>query len=189
MRTPSWVSDDEYLALERAAMTKHELVNGHVVAMAGATPRHNAIVANVLGALVSQLCGKGCRPLASDQRVHVPATGLYSYPDVTIVCGELGLHPKDAMTITNPKVIIEVLSEGTEAFDRGAKFAHYRGIESLQTYVMVAHHEARVERYERGSAGEWVFHESIGEASSLVLGAVGASVALADVYADLPPLP
>jgi Uma2 family endonuclease len=188
MQTPSLVSDDEYLVLERAATTKHELVNGHVVAMAGATPRHNAMVANVLASLVPQLRGRGCRPLASDQRVHVPATGLYAYPDVTIVCGELAFHPKDAMTITNPKVIIEVLSDGTEAFDRGAKFAHYRGIPSLQTYVLITQHEPRVERYERGSGAEWVFHETVGESSSLALDAVGATIGLADLYADLPPL-
>lgn len=188
MRTTSRVSDDEYLALERASETKHELVNGHVVAMAGATPRHNAIVANVLASLVPQTRGRGCRPLASDQRVFVPASGLYSYPDVTIICGDFALHPKDSMTVTNPKVIIEVLSEGTEAFDRGAKFAHYRGIPSLQTYVMIAQHETRVERYERGAGAEWIFHESLGEAASLELGAVGAMIPLADVYADLPPL-
>jgi Uma2 family endonuclease len=188
MQTTPRVSDDEYLARERASETKHELVNGHVVAMAGATPRHNAMVANVLAALVPRLRGKGCRPLASDQRVYVPATGLYSYPDITIVCGDLGLHPKDSMTITNPKVIIEVLSAGTEAFDRGAKFAHYRGIPSLQTYVMIAQHEERVERYERGAGAEWIFHESLGESSSLELVAVAASIALPDIYADLPPL-
>lgn len=188
MRTTSRVSDDEYLALERESETKHELVNGHVVAKAGATPRHNAIVANVLASLVPQTRGRGCRPLASDQRVFVPASGLYSYPDVTIICGDFALHPNDSMTLTNPKVIIEVLSEGTEAFDRGAKFAHYRGIPSLQTYVMIAQHEHRVERYERGSGAEWVFHESVGAAASLDIGVVGASVLLSDVYADLPPL-
>ncbi len=188
MQTPSFVSADEYLALERAATTKHELVNGHVVAMAGATPRHNAIVANVLASLVPQLRGKGCRPLASDQRVHVPATGLYSYPDITVVCGELAIHSKDGMTITNPKVIIEVLSEGTEAFDRGAKFAHYRGIRSLQTYVLITQHEPRVERYERGSGAEWVFHETVGVTASLALDAVGATLSLDDLYADLPAL-
>lgn len=188
MQTTPRVSDDEYLQRERAAETKHELVNGHVTAMAGATPRHNAIVANLLASLVAQLRGKGCRPLASDQRVHVPSTGLYAYPDVTVVCGELLFHPKDAMTITNPKVLVEVLSEGTEAFDRGAKFAHYRGIPSLQTYVMIAQHEERVERYERGSGAEWIFKESTGLSSQLELGTVGASIALADIYADLPAL-
>ncbi len=186
MHNPSRVSEQEYLALERAAEIKHELVNGLVVAMAGATPRHNAIVANVLAALVAQLRGKGCRPLASDQRVHVPTTGLYAYPDVSVACGELALHADDPMSITNPKLIIEVLSEGTEAFDRGAKFAHYRSIASLQTYVIIAQHEARVERYERGSGAEWVFHEAVGESSSLTLDAVGATLVLSDVYADLP---
>ena len=188
MQTTSRISDDEYLALERASETKHELVNGHVVAMAGATPRHNAMVANVLASLVPQLRGKGCRPLASDQRVHVPATGLYSYPDITIVCGDLELHPKDSMTITNPRVIIEVLSEGTEAFDRGAKFAHYRGIPSLQAYVMIAQNEERVERYERGTGAAWIFHEAVIATASLELAAVGASIVLSDIYADLPPL-
>ena len=98
MQTPSRIADDEYLALERVATTKHELVNGHVVAMTGATPRHNAMVANVLASLVPQLRGKGCPPLASDQRVHVPATGLYSYSDVTIVCVDPAFHPNGCST-------------------------------------------------------------------------------------------
>ena len=81
-----------------------------------------------------------------------------------------------------------MLSEGTEAFDRGAKFAHYRGIASLQTYVLITQHEPRVERYERGSRAEWVFHETVDEESSVALDAVGAMMALAHLYADLPPL-
>jgi Uma2 family endonuclease len=180
------VSDDEYLALERAASDKHELVNGRVMAMSGATPRHNAIVLNVASGLLGLLRGKGCRPLASDQRVHVPATGLYTYPDVIVVCGSLELHPRDSMTVVNPRVIVEVLSATTEAYDRGAKFAHYRSIVSLQTYVMLSPDEPRVERYERGDAGLWVLHEAVGLEASLELPALAVTLALRDLYADLP---
>ena len=187
MQPSTRASAEDYLARERGAETKHEFVNGHIVAMAGASPRHNAIVANLLAALVGRLRGQGCRPLASDQRIHVPATGLYTYPDVSVVCGELELHPKDAMTVLNPRVLIEVLSAGTEAHDRGAKFAHYRGLASVQTYVMVSQHEERVERFERGPGGVWVLHESVGLESALELPALTTSVPLGEIYADLPP--
>src|SRR5947209_4150471 len=141
MQPISRMTEDEYLARERVASSKSELVNGQAVAMAGASPRHNAIVRNLLLALGSRLRGKPCQPYPSDLRVHVPATGLYAYPDVTIVCAPIEHHPKDEATVMNPRVIIEVLSAGTEAFDRGAKFAHYRSIASLRTYVLVGGEE------------------------------------------------
>lgn len=122
------VTADEYLARERTATEKSELVNGVMVAMAGASKRHNAIVANLLIALGNRLRGTPCRPYPSDMRVHVPATGLFTYPDVTIFCGSPESLNKDSETFLNPRVIIEVLSDKTEAFDRGAKFAHYRSI-------------------------------------------------------------
>ncbi len=179
------VTEDEYLARERSAETKHELINGQMVAMAGARPRHNAIVANLVVALGARLRGSGCRPLGSDQRIYVPATGLYTYPDVSIVCGEPALHPKDDLTITNPRVLFEVLSEGTEAYDRGAKFGHYRSIASLETYVMVTQGEARAERYDRLQEG-WHLVEAVGGDAVLELRTVQISIPLSELYVDLP---
>jgi Uma2 family endonuclease len=179
------VSEDEYLARERVAETKHELIHGQMVAMAGGSIRHNAMVANLVAALHARLRGKGCLTLPSDQRTHVPATGLYTYPDVTIICGDPQRHRKDSETILNPRVLVEVLSKSTEGYDRGAKFAHYRSIESLQTYLMINLDEPRVERYERGE-GVWTLHDVVGEEAILELPALGISVSLGELYGDLP---
>lgn len=180
------VTEDEYLALERKASERHELVNGQIVAMAGATPRHNALVTNTVVALANRPRGKGCRPLASDQRIHVPATGLFTYPDIVVVCGAIELHPRDPMTVLNPRSIVEVLSPTTEAYDRGARFAHYRSITSLRSYVMLSHDEVRLERFERGEAGVWSLHESVGLGALAQLPGLEVSVPLAELYADLP---
>lgn len=180
------VTEDEYLAREKTATEKSELVNGVVLAMAGASMRHNAIVRNLIFLLTAQLRGKPCQPYPSDVRVHVPATGLFTYPDATVFCGPPESLKKDSETFINPRVIIEVLSEKTEAFDRGAKFAHYRSIASLQTYVLVSQDEPRVEWYERESDGGFKLHEAVGESSVVSLPRIEASLSLSDLYADLP---
>lgn len=178
------VSEDEYLARERSASFKSELVNGHIIAMAGASLRHNAIVRNVLLGLARRLRGKPCQPYPSDVRMHVPATGLYTYPDISIVCPPIARHPKDTETILNPVVLIEVLSPKTEAFDRGAKFAHYRSIPSLRTYVLVSQDEPRVEWFEL--TNHWELREAVGDAATVDLLAVGASFPVSEIYVDLP---
>jgi len=180
------VTDDEYLAHEKNATEKSELVNGVIVAMAGASKRHNAIVGNLIIALGARLRGTPCRPYPSDMRIHVPATGLFTYPDVTVFCGAPESLKKDAETFINPRVVIEVLSDKTEAFDRGAKFAHYRSIPSLQTYVLVSQHEARVEWYERESDGGFKLHEAVGASSAVSLPQLGTSLPVSEIYADLP---
>ena len=124
------VTSIEYLALERESTTKHELVNGRILAMAGASPLHNLLAANAASALGRMLTGKPGIVLSSNQRVHAPPLcegGLYAYPDVTVVCARPEFHPEDMQTLVNPKVIVEVLSDSTEAYDRGAKFSHYQG--------------------------------------------------------------
>jgi Uma2 family endonuclease len=180
------VSEDDYLTRERVAATKSELLNGHVVAMAGASLRHNAIVRNLLFALGSRLRGKSCQPYPSDVRIHVPSTGLYTYPDVSVLCAPLERHAKDSATLLNPRLLLEVLSDATEAYDRGAKFAHYRTLTSLQTYVLVAQNEIRIEWYERGADGAWTLHEAVGEGTTLTLRAIDVSCPVAEIYVDLP---
>lgn len=186
MQPSTRITEDEYLARERAAATKSELVNGQMIAMAGASPRHNAIVRNVLFALTGRLRGQPCQPYPSDLRVHVPATGMFTYPDVSVVCGPPQRHPKDASVIVNPRVLIEVLSETTEAYDRGSKFAHYRTIAGLDTYVLVSQHEPRVEWYERSSDGRWTLSEAVGEPGIVRLSSISTSISVAELYADLP---
>jgi Uma2 family endonuclease len=182
------LSEREYLELERTAEQKHEYVDGEVVAMAGGSPRHALIAANVIGTLRSLLRGTPCRPLTSDLRVHVPATGLYTYPDVTVICGPPILHPEDASVVLNPRVIFEVLSDSTEAYDRGAKFAHYRHIETLEEYVLVSHRERTLEHFRRVDGGQWLY--TAYASGAVALPALGIELPLDEVYAgteDFPP--
>src|SRR5687768_4159928 len=123
------ISVDDYFELEAASDTKHEYCHGSVYAMTGASARHNLIVANVIAGLHGQLRGKRCSVYPSDLRVYIEATGLYTYPDVSVICGPLELTSGPLDTVTNPTVLVEVLSPSTEAYDRGKKFQHYRAIE------------------------------------------------------------
>src|SRR5688572_21846950 len=124
-------TEEEYLMKERPSPVKHEFLRGETYAMAGASAAHNLIASNTLRALGNQLQARPCMVLGSDQRVHVPTTGLYTYPDVTVICGQLRFHEKDPHSLINPLLIVEVLSDTTEDYDRGAKFSHYRTIPSL----------------------------------------------------------
>lgn len=178
------VTEEEYLAFERVALDKHEFINGQIVAMSGGTRRHAALAANLIGALHARLRGTGCRTFTSDLRVHVSPTGLYTYPDVSVACGPLETAKKDTETITSPCVIFEVLSESSEAYDRGAKFAHYRSIASLRSYVLVAQNEQRVERYDRLDDGDWRLHDVV--AGDVVLPCLSISIPLAELYENLP---
>lgn len=153
------VTEDEYLALERASEVKHEYINGEMIAMAGATYRHNVIASNIHGMLWSRLRGKPCRALQSDQRVGITETGAYTYPDVSVVCGGPEFHPKDDWVVCNPTILVEVLSKSTAEYDRTAKFAHYRHLPSLREYLLVEQKERRVQHYRRIESGEWLFTE------------------------------
>lgn len=175
------LSEDEYLALERDAATKHEYVNGEAVAMAGASPRHNRIVANLVTALMNRLGDGPCGPLPSDQRVHVPATGLYAYPDVTVLCGPGAYHERDGITLLNPTALIEVLSDSTEAYDRGAKLDHYRRLDSLREYLLVAERERRVIHYRRGDGAAWILTDCP-PGDSVTLASLGVVLPLDEVY-------
>jgi Uma2 family endonuclease len=150
----------EYLAAEAKGEERHEFLEGEVFAMAGGTPEHSALTAAAIGELRSALQGKPCRVFSSDLRLRVLATGLVTYPDVSIVCGHLELDPEDKNTMTNPIVLVEVLSDSTEAYDRGAKAAHYRQIESLREYVLVSQKEPSVEVFRRVERGHWDFVEA-----------------------------
>ncbi|HEX4610807.1 MAG TPA: Uma2 family endonuclease, partial [Urbifossiella sp.] len=139
---PRKLTAAEYLAIERAAPFKSEFYAGKMFAMSGASPAHNTIKDNLIVSVGSSLRGSGCRTLSSDQRVRVNATGLYTYPDVLILCGPGEYAAEDPYTLLNPKVIIEVLSDSTEKYDRGAKFRQYKRLPSLMEYVLVAQDEA-----------------------------------------------
>lgn len=145
----------EYVAFEAHAETKHEFLNGEVFAMAGGTITHGALAVAVSTALSNALHGRACRVLSSDVRVRSKATGLSTYPDVTVVCHKIEVDDEDAQGVLNPTLIVEVLSDSTEGYDRGAKAAHYRRIASLREYVLVAQGEPMIEVYRRNERGNW----------------------------------
>ncbi len=145
----------DYLALEEASNTKHEFLGGEIYAMAGGTPEHAALAVAVSAALVAQLRSEPCRVYSSDLRIRVLATGLATYPDVTVVCGPLERDPESPSTVVNPRLVVEVLSDGTEVYDRGEKLDHYRAIPSLLTVVLVSHREPCFEVWERLPDGAW----------------------------------
>ncbi len=171
----------EYLALERAAATRSELVNGEIVAMSGASLNHNGISLNVAVSLRQQLAGRPCRAFMADLRVSTVSTSAYFYPDVVVVCGEPALADHHQDTLLNPKLVVEVLSPSTEAFDRGAKFAHYRQSDTLQDYVLVAQDRALVEVFSRHGA-DWILREARGLEGVVDLPSIGCRLQLGEVY-------
>jgi Uma2 family endonuclease len=145
----------EYLGLEAASNVKHEYLDGQIYGMAGGTPEHAALAATVVGMLFPQLLSGGRRVHSSDLRVRVLATGLATYPDITVVCGPRQRDPEDENAVTNPTLLVEVSSKSTEDYDRGDKFEHYKRIPSLRQYVLVSHRERSVEVWSRGEGDAW----------------------------------
>ncbi len=173
----------EYLLAEATSQDRHEFLGGNVYAMAGGTPQHGALAAAVIAALTDALRGRPCRVFTSDVRVRVPETGLSTYPDVSVVCTKLETDADDPHAITNPVVLVEVLSESTEAYDRGPKAAHYRKIAALREYVYVACDEPRIEVVRRISPTGWALYEArAGE--RIELASLGVSLAVDAIYAD-----
>lgn len=175
----------EYLAVEADSGMKHEYDDGEIVAMAGGSRRHNALAAAVTAALYADR-KTGCVVFQSDQRVRIMATGKATYPDASMVCGPIEGDPADpsGATITNPTVIVEVLSPSTEQDDRGSKWQHYQQLESLREYVLVSQGEPRIECYRRLGDGAWEYREVTDGALALEC---GATLDLPRLYADLPP--
>ncbi len=142
-----------YLELEEESSTKHEFFQGEIMAMAGGTPEHAALAMAVGFQLISQLRGTPCRVFSSDLRVQVSASGLTTYPDVTVVCGPSERHAESDSIVLNPRVVVEVTSDSTEHYDRGAKLEHFQKIPSLDAVVLVSHRETLVEVWTRAPGG------------------------------------
>ena len=180
------LTEEEYLALERRAEFRSEFHRGEMFAMAGASRRHNMIVTNLVIALGTQLRDSPCNVYSNDMRVRVTNTGLFTYPDVVVTCGEEEFADDEQDTLLNPLVIFEVLSDSTEAYDRGKKFEHYQNIGSLSTYVLVAQEAPRIERYVRQEGGRaWVYTETHGADAVVRINAIGCELKLEDVYAKV----
>jgi len=173
----------EYLSAEIVSQVRHEYLDGEVWAMAGGTPEHSALAMAVGSELRTALSGRPCRVYSSDLRIRVVNTGLSTYPDVSVVCGQIALAPDDPDAVTNPIVLVEVLSDSTEGYDRGAKAAHYRRIPSLREYILVSQEEPRVEIYRRTESGRWELLEArAGE--SIEIAALGVRLDVSAVYAN-----
>ena len=180
----SHLTPAEYLALERKATTKSEYFDGQIYAMSGASRAHNLIVANLLSALHTQLSKRDCEVYANDMRVKVDVTGLYTYPDVLVVCDEPRFEDASLDTLLNPNVLVEVLSPSTEAYDRGEKFSHYRHLESLQEYVLVAQNCIRVEHYLRQEE-QWLLTEFSEFADLFRLPSINCELSTRAIYAKV----
>jgi Uma2 family endonuclease len=179
-----YYTPEEYLALERAAEYKSEYLAGEIFAMSGASEAHNTITLNIAAELRAQFRGRPCRVYASDLRVQVAPAGMYTYPDVVAVCGPREFTDAEGDTLRNPTLIVEVLSPSTEAYDRGKKFTHYRQVESLREYLLVAQDAAHVEHYTR-QGEDWLLHEVRDPAATILLPAVEAALPLAAVYENV----
>jgi Uma2 family endonuclease len=177
----SFLTPEQYLELERDSETRHEYYDGQMFAMAGAEEPHVVLVANLVTSLNTQLRDRDCRVYSTDMRVNVSATGLYTYPDVVVACGERRFLPGRRGTLLNPTVIIEVLSASTERYDRGRKFDHYGTIESLRHYVLVAADRVAVHVFTRED-GDWRMQKALQLGETVDLAAVGCKLSLADLY-------
>jgi Uma2 family endonuclease len=177
----------EYLAWEREQPEKHEYFHGEVFAMAGGSPRHNTLAANVIAELRHGLRARGCSVMTSDQRIAFPPEKRYVYPDVSVVCGQLELHHDTSDVLLNPAILVEVLSKSTEEYDRGLKWEGYQTIVSLTDYLLVSQAAARIEHYRRNPDGSWTYR-SAGPGDSVTLTG-GAALLVDAVYAGAFELP
>ena len=178
---PTHLTPEEYLAFERKATTKHEYFHGQIVAMSGVSRAHNLITVNTVNQLYIQLIDRACETYVSEMRVKNHQTGSYTYPDIVVVCDEPRFEDDVFDTLLNPVVLIEVLSPSTEAYDRGAKFAHYRQIASLQEYVLVSQDRVSVEHYLRQGT-QWLLTEFRGLEEVLSLISIACKLPLRDIY-------
>jgi Uma2 family endonuclease len=171
----------EYVAAEAVAVERHEYLRGDIYAMAGGSLEHAALAASLAREVGTALAGKPCRAFSSDARVRIEATDMTTYPDLSVVCGELQRGPGDDRSILNPIALFEVLSDSTEAYDRGAKASHYRLIPSLQEYVLISQIDQRVEVQRRNAQGHWEVRE-YGPGEHAVLNSLDVTIALDALY-------
>lgn len=176
------LTSKDYLEFERNSEIKHEFFDGEIFAMSGAKRNHNKVTTNLSGLVWQHLKGKNCESYSNDMRVFVPKSGLYTYPDLVVVCGKPQFQDNVFDTLLNPVLLIEVLSDSTESYDRGKKFQHYRSIESLQEYVLVSQNEARIEKYVRHGDGFWLLSEAVGTDSEIEFTSIECRIALSEVY-------
>jgi len=177
----------EYLELEDAADERHEYQDGEILAMAGGSPEQSFIIANFVGEAHNALKGKNCRVAESNLRIRIPHKPRYMYPDASIICGPLQFDPQDPRrhTIINPKVIIEVLSPSTEAYDRGDKFTQYREIQGFDEYILISQDRPNFESFLRQPDGAWSILNFTGLNAAAKIRSLGISIPMAELYAGI----
>jgi Uma2 family endonuclease len=173
---------EEYLALERNADYRSEYIDGDIFAMGGASEQHNLIAGNIFASLHAQLKKQPCKVFQNDMRVQVEPNGLYSYPDIVVVCGEAKYLDKEVDTLLNPTLIIEVLSKTTENFDRGEKFRRYRTTNSLMEYILVSQEKYYVEQYIRQPDNKWLLSETTSHLDNISLPSIKCFLSIEDIY-------
>ncbi len=178
------ITEDEYLRLDRAAETKSEFVDGEIFAMSGGSLNHSLFAVKWVVELSLKLRGRNCIVFNSDARVRTPSSGSYVYPDISVVCGKPQTHRQADDILTNPVVVIEVLSPSTADYDRGGKFALYREIATLQDYILVHADSIHVESFTRQPAG-WLFREYRGAETVVPIASIDCAVLLGEVYAGV----
>jgi Uma2 family endonuclease len=181
----NYISQEEYLEMERAALEKHEYYQGEIFAMSGASLKYNEVFSNLFGEIQGKLKGKSCKPYGSDLRIHVPKNSLYTYPDISIICDKANLTDDKFDTATNPAVIIELLSKSTRNYDRFEKFSLYRDITALKEYILVDTQKIHIENYVRNADNTWQLTDYNVISDNLIITAVNISVSIADIYAGL----
>jgi Uma2 family endonuclease len=184
-------SVEEYLALERESEERHEYLDGEIYEMAGESPQHGAISMNLSGIVHAQLLGTPCQAFSKDTKIRSgPAIqrsrspkGLFSYPDLVVVCGEMKFHDEHRHVLLNPTVIIEVLSPATEALDRGVKWARYQTwLPELTDYLLVSQSAPQIDHFHREPGGQWLYSLVSGLDGNLYLTSINCALRLADVY-------
>ncbi len=181
----SGLTPAEYLACERASPEKHEYADGEMFAMAGCSREHSLITGSILRELGSALLDRPCEVHTSDMRIKIASRGRYVYPDASVVCGDPVFEDAEVDTLLNPKLIIEVLSDSTEAYDRGDKFDQYRSIPSLTDYVLISQKAMRLEHFERQPDARWLL-TIVGPGESLAIESIGVTVEIERLYVKVP---
>lgn len=182
LQPKTYITSEEYLALERKAENKSEYFDGEIFAMAGASPAHVLIVTNVVSELRRQLKQRPCTVYSTDLRLQISQTGLFTYPDVMVVCGKPRFNDDQNDTLLNPILIIEVLSDSTKDYDRGEKFEHYRSLETFKEYVLVAQDKYHVEHFTKQADNRWLLVETNQVGDTILLTLVDCELALAEIY-------
>ena len=180
-----YITQEEYLNSERLAIEKHEYFQGEIFAMSGASIPHNIIFRNTFGDIINKLKGKSCQPFGSDLRIFIPENTLYTYPDISIICGEIETTDDNFDTATNPTVLIEILSKSTRGYDKGAKFTLYRKIKSLQEYIMIDSEQMMVIKQIRNNDKSWQLTEYISSEEIFELNSVKIKMKLSEIYDGL----